>query len=71
MGRLPRRRRLERRAKYAKDPNLRDKRKGADPAKAFMCGECSSYIDVSCNRYSPNQKALLVRSKGKGNEKEE
>ena len=63
-GRLPRGRRLARRKKFAEDPQLRDPRKASVPPRAFMCGECSSHADITCNRYTPNQEALLLQVKG-------
>ena len=55
-GRLSRRKRLERRKKFGDSPNLRDPRKGAPQRRAFLCGECSSYIDIACNRFPPTKK---------------
>ena len=35
-----------------------------------LCGECSSYIDISCYRFAPNQEAMLLHKKGKGQGKQ-
>ena len=65
-GRLPRRRRIERRKKFVRSLELWDKRKGNAKPGAFLCGECSSYIDIHCNRYSPTQETFLLKAKGCG-----
>ena len=56
---------IERRKKFVHDTKLKDKRKGNARPNAFLCGECSSYIDVSCNRYGPSQEAFLMKRKAR------
>ena len=55
-GRLPRRKRLARRKKFTTTPNLRDPHKANPTPKSFMCGECSSFIDINSNRLTPTKK---------------